>query len=116
MVKNLRKFRQMKGVSQQQLADVIGTSQQSINKYENRSVEPDILGLTKLADYFGTTIDELVGRTPPDSPLRLEELDWSKEETLLVQDYRRLSQEEKESIRLVIRNYLQYKPPLWEQK
>lgn len=34
-----------------------------------------------------------------------------QEEILLVQDYRRLSQEEKESIRLILRNYLRYKGP-----
>lgn len=45
MVKNLRKLRTSSGISQQQLADIIGTSQQSINKYENHSVEPDINGL-----------------------------------------------------------------------
>ena len=107
MVKNLRKLRLLKGVSQQQLAEIIGTSQQSINKYENQGVEPDILGLTKLADYFGATIDELVGRAPPDNPLSLEELEWTKEEILLIRDYRRLSREEKDSIRLILRNYLQ---------
>ena len=61
MVENLRKLRTSRGISQQQLADVIGTSQQSINKYENHSVEPDIRTLTKIADYLGTTIDSLVG-------------------------------------------------------
>ncbi|MGN0501777.1 MAG: helix-turn-helix transcriptional regulator, partial [Ruminococcus sp.] len=35
MVKNLKLLRTKKGLSQQQLADIIGTSQQSINKYEN---------------------------------------------------------------------------------
>lgn len=39
MVTNLRSLRLSKGVSQQQLADVIGTTQQSINKYENHSTD-----------------------------------------------------------------------------
>ena len=37
MVKNLKFLRTNKGLSQQQLAEVIGTSQQSINKYENHN-------------------------------------------------------------------------------
>ena len=61
MVKNLRTLRMSKGISQQQLADVIGTSQQSINKYENHNVEPDISTLIMLADYFQVSVDYLIG-------------------------------------------------------
>ena len=46
MVQNLRKLRLAKGVSQRQLAQAIGTTQQSINKYENHSTEPDIRTLS----------------------------------------------------------------------
>lgn len=38
-------------------------SQQSINKYENHGVEPDIDTLIKLADYFNTSVDYLIGHT-----------------------------------------------------
>ena len=48
-------------ISQSQLADVIGVSQQSINKYENHNIEPDIDTLKSLANYFNTSIDYLVG-------------------------------------------------------
>lgn len=107
MVKNLRKLRTSRGISQQQLADVIGTTQQSINKYENHSVEPDIRALMKLADYFNTSVDYLIGHTSPlanQGPM--EELDLCKEEFLLVRDFRKLSKEEKESIYLILKNYL----------
>lgn len=107
MVKNLRKLRTARGISQQQLADVIGTSQQSINKYENHNIEPDIATLAMLADYFGTTVDLLIGHTPcPAQCDPLEELDLAKEELALVRDFRRLSAEEKKSIQLVVQNYL----------
>ena len=62
MVKNLKKLRLEFGISQQQLADVIGVSQQSVNKYENHNVEPDIETLIAIAEYFNVTIDYLVGR------------------------------------------------------
>jgi len=51
------------GVSQQKLADAIGSNQQSIHRYENGDYEPDIRTLSLLADFFGTSIDFLVGRT-----------------------------------------------------
>lgn len=61
MVANLKKLRSEHKISQQQLADVIGVSQQSINKYENHNIEPDIETLKTMAKFFNTTIDYLVG-------------------------------------------------------
>ena len=61
MVKNLKALRSQHGMSQQQLAAVLGISQQAINKYENHKIEPDIDTLCKMADFFDTTIDFLVG-------------------------------------------------------
>lgn len=110
MVKNLRKLRTFRGISQQQLADVIGTSQQSINKYENHSVEPDIQALIKLADFFETTIDYLVGHTSSAmDPIPPEGIELSKEENMLICEYRRLSRDERESIKLIVKNYLRNK-------
>lgn len=113
MVENLRRLRVSRGMSQQQLADVIGTSQQSINKYENHSVEPDIRTLIKIADYFETTIDYLVGHiscsTERDT---VDDIELSREEKILAQDYGKLSKEEKESIRLVVKNYIKSKKSL----
>ena len=54
------------GISQQQLGEIVGVSQQSINKYENHNVEPDVATLCALADYFQTSVDYLVGHTQVD--------------------------------------------------
>lgn len=112
MVKNLRKLRINKGISQQQLADVMGTSQQSVNKYENHNVEPDISALIKLADYFETSIDYLVGHTSPAIQNIIEEIEPTKEETALIRNYRYLSKDEKESIQLILKNYMKNKKAL----
>ena len=63
MLKNLRLLREEKGMSQKQLADCIGVSQQSINKYENHNVEPDIGALIRIADCFSTSVDYIIGHT-----------------------------------------------------
>ncbi len=52
MVKNLKYLRTRYGISQQQLAEIAGVSQQSVNKYENHNIEPDIRTLTAFADFF----------------------------------------------------------------
>ncbi|MCI9605387.1 MAG: helix-turn-helix transcriptional regulator [Oscillospiraceae bacterium] len=106
MVKNLRAIRLSKGISQQQLANVIGTTQQSINKYENHSTEPDIETLIQIADYFEVSVDSLIGHPVSEVMEQKPGFDLSREEVRLLQEYRALSKEEKESIRLILRNYL----------
>lgn len=103
MIKNLRRLRESRGISQQKLADILGITQQSIYKYEKLKIEPDIGTLVLMADYFNTTVDYLIGHTPPDCP---EELELTKDEWALLRDYRQLSESERDSIQLVIKNYL----------
>ena len=89
MLKRLKELRASKGISQQKLANRLGLSQQSINKYENHDVEPDIATLIAIADCFETTIDDLVGRQMPVP--RLCENDMSAAESDLIRLYRMLS-------------------------
>lgn len=62
-MKNLKDLRLSKKLSQQQLALRLDLSQQTIYKYENGITEPDIATLIKLADYFNTSVDYLIGNT-----------------------------------------------------
>jgi transcriptional regulator with XRE-family HTH domain len=61
VLKNLKALREEYGISQQRLAEAIFVTQPSINKYENHNTEPEIEILKRIADYFDTTIDYLVG-------------------------------------------------------
>lgn len=106
MVKNLKLLRYTRCISQQQLADVIGVSQQSVNKYENHKVEPDIRTLSAIADYFGTSLDFLVGRTDINSMVEpIQTYDLNDDEADLVKGYRKLSANEKQSLHMIIENY-----------
>ncbi len=58
---NIKRLRQNQGVTQEQLGEVLGISSQAVSKWENESALPDIMTLPKLADYFGISIDELMG-------------------------------------------------------
>ena len=107
MLQNLKKLRQQYGISQQRLANAIGVSQPSINKYENHNIEPDIGILIKMADYFNTSIDYIVGRTEEQCKIeRQEPFYLSKEEKETVMWYRSLSPEEKACVRLVMQTIL----------
>ena len=66
-MKNLKQLRISHKLSQQKLAEKLSLSQQTIYKYEHGITEPDIDTLTKIASYFNTSIDYLVGNT--DNPL-----------------------------------------------
>ena len=99
MIKNLKALRRSREVSQQQLADAVGVSQQSINKYENHDVEPDISILIKMARYFNTSVDYLIGNATVDriiEPCEEYYLNWQEREH--IDRYRKLSGEQKNSI------------------
>ena len=68
MLERLKLLREREGISQKALADRIGVSQQSVNKYENHNVEPDLETLIRMADFFGTSVDWLIGRTGGEAP------------------------------------------------
>ena len=58
-------LRKQKGITQGELAEVIGVSNQSVSKWESGQCCPDIQLLPDLADYFGVSVDELMGLEPP---------------------------------------------------
>ncbi len=59
----LRQLREDKGLTQEQLASVLGLSQQTIDHYEKKRVSPKIDTVQKIAQYFNVTVDYLLGRT-----------------------------------------------------
>lgn len=59
----LKELRIAKGMTQNELAKVIGYSSLSYARYEKGEREPDINTLCKLADYFEVSVDYLIGRT-----------------------------------------------------
>lgn len=55
-------LRMAKGMTQEQLADVLCISPAAVSKWERNLATPNIELLWALADFFGCSIDELVGR------------------------------------------------------
>lgn len=107
MLENLKRLREAANISQKALADVIGVSQQSINKYENHNIEPDIETMIRLADYFNTSVDFLIGHT--DIPHKIEPVhpcDLNKREATIVDGYRRLTEKQRQSVELMIDAFL----------
>lgn len=59
----LKKFRKAKGMTQDEVASSIGVPRRTYQNYELEVREPDSDILCKLADLYGVTLDELLGRT-----------------------------------------------------
>ena len=100
MVENLRVLRNAKGMSQQQLADAIGVSQQAIHQYETDKVEPDLENLIRLADALEVSVDLLIGHQPVD-PTSNNLI--SNEEYSIIEIYRALDSYDKKTIARIIK-------------
>lgn len=59
----IAELRKAKGVSQIRLAMELNTTQNTISRYETGEREPGIAELIKIADYFGVSVDYLIGHT-----------------------------------------------------
>ena len=57
---NLVELRRFHALSQEELADKIGVSRQTLSKYETGESLPDIEKCKALADVFGVTVDDLI--------------------------------------------------------
>ena len=58
---NLQKIRSEKNLSQEQLADKIGVSRQTISAWESGKASPELDKITAISKLFSISIDELVG-------------------------------------------------------
>lgn len=58
---NIKRLRRSRDLTQEALADALGISAQSVSKWECAYGYPDITQLPAIANYFGVTIDELLG-------------------------------------------------------
>ncbi len=60
--KRLKELRTAKGLSQKALGEKLGIAQNTIAQYEKELANPSLDILVKLADFFDTTTDYILGR------------------------------------------------------
>lgn len=61
LAKNIRALRREQGLTQEQLAEAMDVSVGAVSKWEQASSMPEIPMLMKLADFFQTSVDALLG-------------------------------------------------------
>ncbi|WP_422446022.1 helix-turn-helix domain-containing protein [Thermoanaerobacterium sp. DL9XJH110] len=70
----IRRLREQKGLTQKQLAELIGTTEASLSRYENNLREPKAEIISRLANALGVSADYLLGKSEEDKPW------WEKDE------------------------------------
>ena len=74
----LRIARQSRGLTQQQLAELIGVSRSTVAMWETGEHQPDLDTVSKLATILKVSVDFLLGKTEDPTPLeqRLKDQPW----------------------------------------
>lgn len=83
----IKKLREERGMTQQNLADMLGVSQQAVAKWESEKekAEPDSITMIKISNIFQVSLDYLLGRTNVRTPIETiaahhDSEDWTEEE------------------------------------
>lgn len=63
MGKRLKALRESIGISQAKMAEAIGSTQSSINRYENGQSTPSVELFCRYADFFDVSLDYIFART-----------------------------------------------------
>jgi len=66
---NIKRLRRERGMTQEQLAEKLNITNAAVSKWERGDSLPDITMLFPIADYFGISVDELMGHIERDTLL-----------------------------------------------
>ena len=58
----IRQLREASGLTQVELARELAVTKQSVSNWENNNIQPSVEMVIAIADFFGVTMDYLLGR------------------------------------------------------
>lgn len=82
----LQEIRQKNGVSQEQLAELLNVSRQSVSKWERGKGYPEIDKIIFISEHFGVTIDELLKESITDAPFQRRPISLEKDTSRTVRE------------------------------
>ena len=92
LVKNLKKIREDRGLTQGQLGKLVTRTQQDIRRYESGEVTPPLDVLIKIVEVLGTSLDHVVGLTDKDDDrIIIDGAPLTGKELCHLHEYRKLS-------------------------
>ncbi|WP_157800320.1 helix-turn-helix domain-containing protein [Sporolactobacillus pectinivorans] len=95
--KRLKRLRESKNLSQQELADRLQLNRSTYARYELNQTQPDLETLRKIADFYDVSVDYIIERTNNKNPEK-------KPEGRFFYDLDHASQEDLDELE----NYFQY--------
>ncbi len=99
-MKNLKSLREERGLTQEQLGEMVGSYQQRIESYENNKTEPSFEMCVKLATALETTVEFLIGNTVNKDKIEPRStFDLNEDEAELLHQYRLLFPEERQHVK-----------------
>jgi transcriptional regulator with XRE-family HTH domain len=106
----LKELRSKKEISQRDLAKLLKLSPSTIAMYETGQREPDAETLKKIADFFNTTTDYLLGRTddpnPPEKTIDDEIMSIMRamgpDVAIMFYDLKGMTDDEKENLKIFL--------------
>lgn len=90
--KNIKKLRSKQGITQETLAYRFGISPQSVSKWERNEGYPDITMIIPIAEYFGVSLDELMGIDAQKKENKIQEI------LMQLQNYSHMGNHEKKNM------------------
>ena len=63
MYRRLRDMREDKDLRQREIAEILNVSQTTYSRYESGELDIPSAALIKLADFYGVSVDYILGRT-----------------------------------------------------
>lgn len=95
----LKILRKERGLTLQEMADILNVSRGSYNYYELGKTEPNINILFQLSDFFGVSIDYLLGHSESSPAVRGGSPEtFTEEERTLIRYYRAIGKEAKNAV------------------
>lgn len=98
----LKELRNNKNLLQRDIATILGIAVSTYSGWETGKFEIDNCNTIKLADFFGVSVDYLIGREAEDGAIILD----AKPKTELEKDLEQLTPEEQECVRSFIKGLL----------
>lgn len=97
----LAKARIAAGLSQQEVADLLGRQQTNISSWEVGRAEPDLETLQRLLELYAVSFEDVVRGTPHPVTVTAEEMQ-------LILQFRKLSKQNQEAVEAVMAIYSKY--------
>lgn len=72
----LRRLREQRDLNQKDVAEALNITATTLSRYEAGIRSPDSEALVRLAEFYGVSIDYLLGRKNPSSPIAEDDEEW----------------------------------------